>query len=155
MSGIITVLKRGVKSEFKQMMVRCEPKPRVRRLVRTQVRTRPYLHLLSFTNILVVFGWRRQPHIAEGQLSLWLPAKGRQKKQKQNLTLRCLSGLLTSRRCSEHKWTWWKQKGLLCIKICVCTVIYYVHYIMIFTFQLETCSTSPAQSVLKSKKSRC
>lgn len=38
----------------------------------------PYLHLFSFTNILVIVGWRRQPHVAEGQLSLWLPAMVRQ-----------------------------------------------------------------------------
>lgn len=37
-------------------------------------RARPHLHLLSFTNFLVIVGWRRQPHVTEGQLSLWLPA---------------------------------------------------------------------------------
>jgi len=54
-------------------------------LVKTQVdeRGRPYLHLLSFTNLLLVFGWRRQPHVAEGQLSLWLPAT-RRRGQRQN-----------------------------------------------------------------------
>lgn len=33
-----------------------------------------HLHLLSFDNILVVVGRRGQPHVAERQLSLWLPA---------------------------------------------------------------------------------
>lgn len=42
--------------------------------VRQMQRGRPHLHLLSFTNFLVVVGWRRQPHVTEGQLSLWLPA---------------------------------------------------------------------------------
>lgn len=40
--------------------------------------SRPYLHLLSFTNIFMVVRWRGQPHITEGQLSLWLPAVARQ-----------------------------------------------------------------------------
>lgn len=40
-----------------------------------------HLHLLSFDNILVVVGWRGQPHVAERQLSLWLPAGTRWRRQ--------------------------------------------------------------------------
>lgn len=33
-----------------------------------------HLHLLAFDNFLVVVGRRGQPHVAERQLPLWLPA---------------------------------------------------------------------------------
>lgn len=39
-----------------------------------------YLHLVPFANILVVVTRRRQPHVAEGQLSLWLPTDGTTKR---------------------------------------------------------------------------
>lgn len=50
--------------------------------VRKMQSGRPHLHFLSFTNFLVVVGWRRQPHVAEGQLSLWLPATARRHRHK-------------------------------------------------------------------------
>lgn len=40
-----------------------------------------YLHLFPFANILVVLTRRRQPHITEGQLSLWLPTNGTTKRK--------------------------------------------------------------------------
>lgn len=43
--------------------------------------SRFYLHFFPFTNILVVVTRRRQPHIAEGQLSLWLPTTAQQKEK--------------------------------------------------------------------------
>lgn len=46
----------------------------------------PHLHFLSFANFFVVVSWRRQPHVAEGQLSLWLPAVVRDKIQTFNKT---------------------------------------------------------------------
>lgn len=34
-----------------------------------------HLHLFSFTDLLFRIGWRRQPHVLEGDLSFRLPAK--------------------------------------------------------------------------------